>query len=370
MKRIRIIMVVSSLFALMLIQQSSVASNHDTCNGNEATVEGHEGTEGDDVIIAEGSPSLVRAYGGNDTICVYMDEEDPGHVDVFAGEGDDWVYVWGEYSTSHVWGEEGNDHLKAEADQRAFLIGGPGDDRYEGHGPKNVAVLEGVGAVEVDFATGAIETEDGTDTLDGVDAVLGGPDDDVFRGTNGRQFINGGAGNDRIFGGPGADAIDGGAGDDIIRGDKGRDLLSGGLGNDDIRGNKGVDHLWLQPYLESFKVTETFPFYYPYGDEGFEYKEIASGVRASLYEGYVRFDGAEASLKGIENIYSYVGDDVLIGDGRDNRIFGHNGADRIFGYGGNDRLYGGLGYDRINGGAGSDLCVSGKVYKKCEQTRR
>lgn len=376
MKRIHIVFVLASLFAALLSQQTSVASNHDTCNGKMPTVEGTEGTEGDDVILAEGTPSLVRGYGGHDTICVFMDEENPGHVDVFAGEGDDWVYVWGEYNTSRVYGEGGNDHLKAEGDHTALLNGGPGDDTIQSRlgitpwfGSLNVAVFEDVGAVEVDFATGIVTTEDGTDTLDGIAAVLGGPGNDVFRGTKGKQFINGGAGNDRIFGGPGADALDGGPGNDILRGGRGRDRLSGSLGDDDIRGNKGIDYLWFQP---GFSVTRIFPFqhFWEGGEGAFPGDALAQGVRVNLFKGTVSFPGADDRVKGIEGINAFDGDDVLIGNAKGNTIFGHDGADRLFGYGGNDRLFGGSGFDRINGGAGSDLCVSGRVYKNCEKQRR
>jgi hemolysin type calcium-binding protein len=91
--------------------------------------------------------------------------------------------------------------------------------------------------------------------------VVGGPADDLLRGTPGRDVIAGlggddrivgaggddlicgGAGDDRLEGGPGRDRLLGGAGRDVLQGGAGRDLLQGGAGRDVLRGGAGRDRL-------------------------------------------------------------------------------------------------------------------------------
>lgn len=53
------------------------------------------------------------------------------------------------------------------------------------------------------------------------------------------------------------------------------------------------------------------------------------------------------------------GNDTLIGDGRNNRIFGGDGNDSINGRGGNDKLYGEMGDDTLNGNLGNDFIDGG-----------
>ncbi|HEX6144659.1 MAG TPA: putative Ig domain-containing protein, partial [Geminicoccaceae bacterium] len=52
-----------------------------------------------------------------------------------------------------------------------------------------------------------------------VNALSGGPGNDLIQGEGGADVLSGGAGADRIEGGAGGDRITGGAGDDILRGD-------------------------------------------------------------------------------------------------------------------------------------------------------
>jgi Ca2+-binding RTX toxin-like protein len=67
---------------------------------------------------------------------------------------------------------------------------------------------------------------------------VGGPGNDLFTGTNGRDTLVGGPGNDDMDGLPGPDRIVGGPGDDFLFDgeDTGgaRDILVGGAGNDTL----------------------------------------------------------------------------------------------------------------------------------------
>jgi Ca2+-binding RTX toxin-like protein len=87
-------------------------------------------------------------------------------------------------------------------------------------------------------------------------------------------------------------------------------------------------------------------------------------------------------LIAVENLWGGMGDDVLIGDRRANRLIGgheegdgdviygrggadvvgdalESGDDRLFGNGGNDRILAGPGDDRAQGGQGGDSILGG-----------
>ena len=147
-----------------------------TCFGAEPTITGSgyvEGTDGDDVILADGG-SEVHAYGGDDRVC--------GAGLVYAGAGRDRVFYRG----------PGPDVL---------LAGGPGGDRL--------------------FFL-----------ANDVARLSGGPGNDVIRTARGPQYVTGGAGNDDISLGRGDDYANGKGGRDRIDGARGDDAAAGGAGTD------------------------------------------------------------------------------------------------------------------------------------------
>lgn len=62
--------------------------------------------------------------------------------------------------------------------------------------------------------------------------VIGGPADEILRGTKRADVLRGGGGNDRLFGRAGNDRLYGGTGNDRLIGGTGRDVLVGGAGRD------------------------------------------------------------------------------------------------------------------------------------------
>lgn len=72
----------------------------------------------------------------------------------------------------------------------------------------------------------------------------------------------------------------------------------------------------------------------------------------------LRFADGEVSTQA-PDIVGTNGNDILVGDGRANRIFGLNGNDLLQGLAGNDLLDGGAGNDRLEGGAGNDTLLGG-----------
>jgi Ca2+-binding RTX toxin-like protein len=101
----------------------------------------------------------------------------------------------------------------------------------------------------------------GSDTLSGIESILGsafadnltgdaghnaltgGLGNDTLSGDFGFDTLDGGEGNDSLFGGLQKDELYGGNGDDTVAGGNGFDTIVGGEGNDSIRGALGTDVL-------------------------------------------------------------------------------------------------------------------------------
>ena len=126
-----------------------------------------------------------------------------------------------------------------------------------------------VPTVEVNLATGAATTADGTDVLEAIENIVAGGNDVVLVGDDGPnrlhvhccsvqmhggdgddvltaapwdndpQIMYGEGGNDRLSGHRGDDHLYGGPGDDFIYGQDGNDHLNGGTGTDYLSG--GLD---------------------------------------------------------------------------------------------------------------------------------
>ena len=252
----------------------------------------------------------------------------------------------------------------------------------------------------------AVVGTDGDDTIvggDANDALAGGGGDDAIYGAGGDDAIEGNTGDDRLYGGGGDDRLDGGTGDDLLDGGEGDDRLDGGAGNDELIGGTGLDELRgglgddvLQiDHVADFALEDrgvgggddilavedgyasslksTFPWLSSDGSATFVLgDDLTRGVPEGA-NGYVQRvpDAIESvALKGTTA-------HDLVGDGRDNRLFGNagdnlihggDGADTLAGDGGDDFLYGdggddtlltGDGTDTLYGGAGDDLYLLG-----------
>jgi Ca2+-binding RTX toxin-like protein len=147
----------------------------------------------------------------------------------------------------------------------------------------------------------------------------------IITGTRGRDTRHGTADHDEIAGFGGQDFLFGEGGDDELTGGFGPDLLNGGPGIDTAR-----------------------------------YDDSPVGVFVSLIEGR-GFNGTAAgdTLFDIENVQGSLHNDILVGDGGPNALYGLAGDDSLFGGGGDDHLFGGLGKDLLAGGAGADVLDGG-----------
>ena len=153
-----------------------------------------------------------------------------------------------------------------------ILYGGAGDDILNG-GSANDTLNGGLGNDTATYATttagvtvslavaGAQNTGGaGTDTLIGIENLVGSNSGDsltgdalanALNGLGGNDTLNGGFGNDTLNGGFGNDTLNGGFGNDTLNGGFGNDLLVGGFGRDVMTGGGGFDRFDFNSVGES-----------------------------------------------------------------------------------------------------------------------
>jgi Ca2+-binding RTX toxin-like protein len=228
--------------------------------------------DGDDRVVV-GYPAGVLLGDGDD----YLDGG--GVASAKGGAGND-VMIGGTYVQG--WdGGEGDDLLSvSDANNGAYLLGGPGDDRLEG-GSGSDRIAGGAGADTIAGGPGddrldasdwnhpmAIRpTADHLDGGDGRDAVvynargaalpvtvdLAGPggqgaagEGDALTsiesavGTGGNDVLRGDEHDNTLAGGPGDDRLEGGDGADDLEGGNGFDSFAGGPGDDLVRASASI----------------------------------------------------------------------------------------------------------------------------------
>jgi Ca2+-binding RTX toxin-like protein len=231
--------------------------------------------------------------------------------------------------------------------------------------------------------------------------IVGIEDDDVLRGTPGRDVIWGGDGDDEITGSLGNDLICGGPGDDLIRGGRGNDLLDGGAGTDAVVGDLGDDRATggtgnADEVAGSLGIDTLNggpgEFDLVHGDYGYDRMDggpgagdIASfatdvatpggaGVWVSLRAHRARGDGHDRIFR-FESIEGSAFHDTLIGNRQANVIDGGPGNDTLRGGGGGDELDGGQGKDGCSGAKGGtascgrEAPLKASVYVEFDETR-
>jgi Ca2+-binding RTX toxin-like protein len=276
---------VVALIGLLSFPQVALAAPR--CFGSRATIVGTggndriNGTGRRDVIVGVGGHDRINGRGGGDVICggggrdlirgKSGDDElsGGGKRDVLLGQqGND--LVTGAGGADVLLGLPGNDRLQSGPGSD-FLVGGSGDDLYAGGGGQfDLISFEnsplGV-VVDLNLVTPQ-NTNEGIDTITGIEGVTGSGFNDTLTGQNVASPTGNGLfgldGTDQISGLDGDDVIDGGPGSD--RGGPGVGFLNGGLGNDLIIGELGDDDLFGEAgndLLDGFEDGET-----PTGDFG------------------------------------------------------------------------------------------------------
>jgi VCBS repeat-containing protein len=177
----------------------------DTANVSISYQDGHTltGTAGDDVLVAGSGDNIINAGDGNDVLTAGS-----GNNELHGGAGNDLLYSG-----------PGND----------LLDGGTGSDTAS-YAHATAGVTVNLGLLGAQNTLGA-----GTDTLTGIENLVGSNFNDTLTGDNNNNVINGGLGND---------ILNGGGGDDLLIGGMGNNTLTGGAGADTfqwLKGNSGHD---------------------------------------------------------------------------------------------------------------------------------
>jgi Ca2+-binding RTX toxin-like protein len=279
---------------------------------------------------------------------------------------------------------DGNDTGAASTDSNDTILGGNGNDAFDGLGG-NDSLLGG----------------------DDNDSISGGNGDDTIYGGTGNDLLLAGTGNDRVFGeggndsfladltagGPFAVYFDGGAGDDVFRLYEGNHTVIGGAGTDRVEflaGNQtidladlgsdqvsGIDHIVLAGTNQALQLSAADVLRLT--DSG---SLRVSGVTGNSIDltapgwtavtsggGFTTFTNGTATLLVADNLLAdeeagqtlsgTEGPDVIsLGAGSDSYL-GLGGNDSVLGNNGNDTILGGDGGDTVNGGAGDDSILGG-----------
>lgn len=185
----------------------------------------------------------------------------------------------------NLWGLSGNDALNS------------------GGGFDWVLYPDAPGPLTLDLTAGSA-TGEGTDTLSGIEGVLGSRFDDVLTSNDANNAFQAEDGDDTIDGRGGAD-------------------------------------------FASFFASP-------------------APVTVDLAAGTATGEGTD-TLTGIENVNGSADfGDMLTGDAQDNVLLGSGGDDSVSGGDGNDELDGGGGIDALDGGIGTDMCLNGETIANCE----
>ncbi|MCS6627448.1 hypothetical protein N0B44_31540 [Roseibacterium beibuensis] len=372
------------------------------------------GSAGDDVIEGLGGDDLLQGGGGNDLLdggdgsdfADYTDAAAGVVVRLFAGlttvDGDGGVdtlvsienafgpafndiligsaavnYLVGQDGQDYLIGLGGNDVLYGGSGAANQLQGGLGDDDYYVDANDTLVEFFGEGHDRV-FTTQARlvlanNLEDlaylGVGAFTGIgndenNAITGGVGNDILSGRGGDDVLDGGDGVDTADYGlasggvsaflDGTDTDDGDGGTDTLtgienlRGSTSDDLLYGSVGNNVLDGGDGNDILVGRGGNDTLR-----------GGSGFDlvdYSDATSGVFVKLNIGQANDgEGGTDALVSIEDVNGSLHNDVLIGNGDGNFLYGLDGSDVLIGLDGDDLLEGGAGApNQLQGGLGDD----------------
>lgn len=309
------------------------------------------GADGDDILIGGAGTNVLSGGAGSDT-ADYSSHMETIEVDYIAGtvkhatgtdtlidietilfgKGND--IIQGTEGVNSLGGGEGADRLfglggddvLSGGDGNDTLYGGSGSNHLDGGNGSDVVKYDGHAAsVTADLVLKTARHGSGTDTLVGIEGLVGGLGDDKLYGDKISNILQGAAGNDRLYGREGNDTLSGGDGNDSLYGGSGSNKLDGGAGSDAA-----------------------------------VYNDHTGAITLDLVTGQAKHAGGTDALTGIESAVGGAGDDSISGDKAANILQGGLGNDKLYGREGNDKLYGGDGNDALCGGAGSNILDGGE----------
>jgi Ca2+-binding RTX toxin-like protein len=290
-----------------------------------------------------------------------------------------------------VYGTSGNDSITGSDDNTYTeqFSGRQGNDLIDGRGGFDILRADAsAGNLTVNLVTGRFtssDSQEGVDTLIGIEGVFAGNGNDSLVGgntLNGANFTDnrlevfrGGGGNDTINGGVGIDRIDYNSSGVGVAVNLGTGAASDGFGGVDtfsniegIRGSEfddtltGTDRATADGYFEFFEGrggNDTID-----GKGGYDrvdYHFATGGINVNLGSSTASNDGTGGAdtLLNIEGVRGSAFNDAITGSIANNRLDGGAGNDQLNGGDGSDTLNGDEGHDNLAGGAGSDVISGG-----------
>jgi Ca2+-binding RTX toxin-like protein len=377
------------------------------------------GDGGDDVLVGGGGADRI---GGGDGFDIVIGEAGDDNLDGGAGEDivafigapsaeivslESGLAVGGDGSDSlsgfeDIWGTHYDDVLRGDDSNNGFVGYGGDDDMSGGGGDNDGVSYDATGGVVANLTGGtarhypdpAQTISPGFDHLQGIESLIGSPEEDVLTGNDVRNGLDGEGGNDQIFGrggddvitaGPGDDSISGGSGDydwitydssskatdvDLSRGvatlagherDRldGVEVVFGSRFDDSLIGDE-ADNLLVglggDDRIDGRAGSDTVGYTYGSGPKG-GFTRRTGPVRVDLAAHTARDRGDPRQARGdsithTENVLGSVRGDTIAGDGRPNLLVGDRGPDTLRGDDDDDALDGSEGSDRIFGGSG------------------
>ena len=332
------------------------ASTITTVTGTACTI---TGSEGDDDLAGTRGSDVICGLGGSDRISA-----DSGNDRVDGGPGDD--ILQGSTGADQLFGRGGDDHLGGGADfdlARFDASDSPvdadiGAGRATGEGSDTLSFVEGiVGSAHADVLHGDNRGNE----------IYGRGGDDMIAAGNGFDYArydfapagvtvdlpaggsSGGDGSDSLSG---VEGVIGSAFVDTLIGDEKANQLGGRGGDDVIRGGAALDYA-----LYSFApapVTVNLLSATATGGDGDDSLVGIDGILGSAFADVLAGD------EGRNVISAGSGADAIRGGDAADTLFGQVGEDVVEGLRGDDYLDGGLGKDRLDGGADRDRCIAGK----------
>lgn len=353
-----------------------------------------EATDDVDVTLTGSGGMLVTGRGCTDSICNADGSAGDDTLKTTGGDATGAAAPGSFARSTRVFGGPGADTITVSRYTSVFpgpdsdVITGPGvqPDRFQ------AATLDYRGTpagVVVDLDAGTATGGSGSDTVSGVQNVVGtsfpdtllgdgnanslsseGAGADLMRGRGGNDSLAGGSGADTLEGGPDADDLTGNAGGDTLSGEEGNDTLTGDVGtgsagNDTLLGGPGNDGL----------VPATGDDIVDGGPDKDELRFAYVTATPVVFDLAVtaKQNTGGGGLKTVTNVEDISGSsqsDTLSGDDGPNAINGgFGGNDTLDGRGGNDAVRkfstaaglarGGPGADTVSGSDGADVLEGG-----------
>ncbi|MCB2062675.1 MAG: hypothetical protein KDE25_04300 [Novosphingobium sp.] len=268
-------------------------------------------------------------------------------------------HIFGATTSVKIYGFEGVDYLIGSPEDD-IIDAGPGNDKLDG-GPGHDEMIGGPGndIYWVDSIGDLVVEEVG----EGYDIVMSSLDGYVLPANfEGLDLLGGalsGGGNDAnnyLRGNGLNNKLFGRGGDDRIEGMSGRDLLDGGDDNDILDGGPDADTMIGGRGNDQYYVDDPLDAVRELsGEGGADWVFAAIDYTLPANVELLTIQGENGSGTG-NNLAN-----TIYGNATDNVLVGKGGKDTLYGYAGDDILNGGWGNDDLRGGGGTDTAVFAKV---------